>query len=79
MEILSILAGLKDKVLDAAHYELLRGAYELQSKNIEQLQINNDALKERGRSRESFDNWLGRSIARHRPSLGWPATSGCGA
>ena len=41
-----MLAGLKDKVLDAAHYDLLRGAYELQNDNIEQLKTNNDALRE---------------------------------
>jgi hypothetical protein len=46
MDILGMLAGLKNKVLDAAHYELLRGAYELQSQNIDQLKINNDALRE---------------------------------
>ncbi len=46
MDILSILSGLKGKVLDAAHFELLQSAYELQSQNISQLKENNAAIKE---------------------------------
>src|SRR6266545_1713648 len=46
MDILAMLAALKDKVLDAGHYEILRHAYELQNGNIEQLKTNNEALKE---------------------------------
>lgn len=46
MDILSILSGLKGKVLDAAHFELLQSAYELQSQNISQLKENNEAIKE---------------------------------
>ena len=41
---MQILAGLKDKVLDASHFDILRHAYELQNQNIEQLKTNNDAL-----------------------------------
>jgi len=46
MDILSILSGLKGKVLDAAHFELLQSAYELQNQNISQLKENNAAIKE---------------------------------
>ena len=46
MGVLDILTSLKDKVLDAAHFELLRSAYELQDKNVDQLRQNNDAIRE---------------------------------
>ena len=46
MDISKILGGLKDKVLDAGHYELLKNAYDLQQENITQLKNNNSALKE---------------------------------
>ncbi len=47
MDIAGILGGLKDKVLDAAHFELLKNAYQLQEQNIDQLKSNNEAHKER--------------------------------
>lgn len=46
MDLVKILSGLKGKVLDATHFDLLKHAYELQDKNISQLKINNTALKE---------------------------------
>lgn len=46
MDILKILDGIKGKVLDAAHFELLKHAYELQESNISQLKTNNAAIKE---------------------------------
>ena|ERR1043166_2645533 len=46
MDIIGMLTGLKDKVLDAAHYEILRAAYELQNDSIDQLKTNNEALRE---------------------------------
>ena len=46
MEYGKILASIKGKVLDAAHFELLKSAYDLQAQNLEQLQANNAALKE---------------------------------
>lgn len=46
MDILKILDGIKGKVLDAAHFELLKHAYELQENNISQLKTNNAAIKE---------------------------------
>lgn len=46
MDITSILQGIKGKVLDAAHFDLLKHAYELQEENINQLKSNNEALKE---------------------------------
>ena len=46
MEITKILGGLKDKVLDAANFELLKSAYELQEFNIEQLKSTNTAITE---------------------------------
>ena len=46
MDVLKILSGLKGKVLDAAHFELLQSAYELQKQNIDQLKENNSAIKE---------------------------------
>lgn len=46
MDISKILAGIKGKVLDAANFELLQSAYDLQEQNITQLRQNNDALSE---------------------------------
>ena len=46
MDILGILTGLKGKVLDAAHFDLLRSAYDLQNQNLEQLKSNNAAITE---------------------------------
>lgn len=46
MDITSILQGIKGKVLDAAHFDLLKHAYELQEQNINQLKSNNEAIKE---------------------------------
>ncbi|MGH8427648.1 MAG: hypothetical protein ACRES7_06670 [Gammaproteobacteria bacterium] len=46
MDIIPILQGIKGKVLDAAHFEMLKHAYELQEENIRQLKNNNEALKE---------------------------------
>lgn len=46
MDISSILSGLKDKVLDAAHFELLKSAYQLQEQNIAHLKSNNEAHRE---------------------------------
>lgn len=46
MDIIKLLQGLKGKVLDAAHFELLEHAYKLQEENIKQLRTNNDALRE---------------------------------
>ena len=46
MDITSILQGIKGKVLDAAHFDLLKHAYELQEQNISQLKSNNEAIKE---------------------------------
>lgn len=37
MDIVALLGGLKDKVLDLQHIELLKSAYEFQEMNIEQL------------------------------------------
>ncbi len=47
MDIGKILSEIKGKVLDAAHFELLESAYELQNQNIEQLKENNSAIKEK--------------------------------
>ena len=46
MNVSEILKGLKGKVLDATHFDLLRHAYVLQEENIKQLKTNNEALKE---------------------------------
>lgn len=46
MDILNILEQLKQKGLDVVQIELLKSAYELQNRNIEQLKDNNDALRE---------------------------------
>src|SRR5688572_26032865 len=46
MDVISILNGIKGKVLDAAHFDLLRSAYDLQNENIEQLKSNNEAIRE---------------------------------
>lgn len=44
--VIKILTGIKGKVLDATHYELLANAYDLQQQNINQLKENNSSLKE---------------------------------
>jgi len=49
MDPISILNGIKNKVLDAKNYDLLKRTYELQNENIEQLKSNNDVFKERNR------------------------------
>lgn len=46
MDISKILVDLKGKVLDAAHFDLLKHAYDLQEENIKQLKTNNNALRE---------------------------------
>ncbi len=46
MNIGTILSDIKGKVLDAAHFDRLKHAYDLQSDNIEQLSRNNAAFKE---------------------------------
>lgn len=46
VDIPAILANIKDKVLDATHFELLQHAYDLQNQNVEQLTRNNEALRE---------------------------------
>ncbi len=46
MDVISILNGVKNKVLDAKNYELLKHAYALQNENMEQLKSNNEAIKE---------------------------------
>ncbi|MGD0553135.1 MAG: hypothetical protein ABSB25_10870 [Sedimentisphaerales bacterium] len=46
MDPISILKGLKDKVLDAQNFDILKHVYDLQNENLEQLKHNNDALKE---------------------------------
>ena len=46
MDISRILNDIKGKALDAAHFDLLKHAYDLQNENIEQLKSNNQALRE---------------------------------
>lgn len=46
MDITAILSGIKGKILDARHIEMLKHAYELQNQNIEQLKNNNDAIRD---------------------------------
>ena len=46
MDISKILGEIKGKILDAAHFDLLKRAYDLQNENIEQLKSNNEAFKE---------------------------------
>ena len=46
MDISKILSDIKGKVLDAANFDLLMHAYDLQNENIKQLKNNNQALKE---------------------------------
>lgn len=46
MDAISLLSGLKDKVLDAKNIELLKHTYNLQNQNIEQLKTSNNTFKE---------------------------------
>ncbi len=46
MDAISLLNGLKNKVLDAKNIELLKHTYDLQNDNIEQLNTSNTAYKE---------------------------------
>ena len=45
MSLMEILNDLKGKALDAAHFDLLKHAYELQDKNMEQLEKSNAGLE----------------------------------
>ena len=48
---------IKGKVLDAANFEILKSAYEMQEKNIEQLKTSNEALKDNNQAlNEKFDS-----------------------
>lgn len=56
MDAISILNGVKNKVLDAKNYELLKRTYDLQNQNIEQLKTSNEGFKEENkRLREEVD------------------------
>lgn len=46
MDMISILNGLKNKVLDVKNYELLKHTYELQEENIKQLKTSNETIKD---------------------------------
>lgn len=46
MDILKILSGIKGKVLDSHHFDLLKHAYELQEQNLEQMRHNNSVIRE---------------------------------
>ena len=46
MDPISILNGVKNKVLDATNYDLLKRTYNLQNENIEQLKTSNNVFKE---------------------------------
>jgi len=46
MDAIAILNGVKDKVLDAANYDILKRTYELQNENIKQLETSNTTYKE---------------------------------
>ena len=46
MDAISILNGIKNKILDAKNYELLKHTYDLQNQNIEQLKTSNEGFKE---------------------------------
>ena len=64
MDVVNILNGIKGKVLDAAHFDLLRSAYDLQNENIEQLKSNNEAIRDsNGLLKERIDK-LEMEIAR---------------
>ena len=47
MSFTKVIGSIKGKVLDAAHFEILKSAYELQEENIKQLQINNKLLEDK--------------------------------
>ncbi len=76
MDPIAILSGLKDKVLDAKNFELLRNAYDLQNDNIEQLKSNNEAIKEsnellreRAKKLEKENQSLQRTVAELRQKV----------
>ncbi|MEM8737267.1 MAG: hypothetical protein AAGG38_02150 [Planctomycetota bacterium] len=46
MDVTGMLSGLKGKVLDAAHFDILKSAYDLLNQNLEQLKSNNAAISE---------------------------------
>ena len=46
MDAIAILNGVKDRVLDAANYDILKRTYELQNENIKQLETSNTTYKE---------------------------------
>lgn len=67
MDVVSILNGIKGKVLDAAHFGLLRNAYDLQNENIEQLKSNSEALRDSNNLLKERLDKLESEIARLKP------------
>jgi FtsZ-binding cell division protein ZapB len=47
MDYSAILAGLKDKMLDLKHIEILRHAFNLQNETIQQLKTSNETFRDR--------------------------------
>ena len=47
MSVTDVLSGIKGKVLDATHFELLKHAYELQDENVKQLKTSNELLRQK--------------------------------
>ena len=74
MGISDILGGLKDKVLDAAHFDLLKRTYDLQEENLKQLRASNGLLREKVESLEAENASLSNTIEELRSQF--PAAGG---
>jgi SMC interacting uncharacterized protein involved in chromosome segregation len=64
-----VLSGLKDKVLDAANFEVLKSAYELQEENNKQLKESNDLLREKVEKLELDNEQLRETNEKYKAQL----------
>ncbi len=77
MDIIKMLSGIKGKVLDAAHFELLKQTYDLQNQNIAQLKENNLLLQKKAKRIEKDNKSLKSSLEELRKQIPSPSDSSC--
>ncbi len=72
-----MLSGIKGKVLDAAHFEMLKQTYDLQNQNIAQLKENNLLLQEKAKRIEKDNKSLKSSLEELRKQIPSPSDPSC--
>lgn len=77
MDIIKILSNMKGKMLDAANFELLKSAYDLQNQNIAQLKENNHLLQDKVKRIEKENKLLKSSLEELRKQIPSPTDSSC--